>query len=288
LNEEHKHPEAWNEPQGEGDPWFIHWPAVVIGALVAVAAVLLLGLLGMAVGLTTANVDRAVDSNAIGLEALAISVIGVVLSFLLGGWGAGKVADLRYSDPALLHGAVVWLLALPILIVLAGIEASNYLAGWAGGIGTSSRAMVGGSPFDRPEPPGVKASEEERAEFMMELLEYRKKVNSWREDSAKAMRSGALVALTALLFGLGGSLAGSWLARGQRLISTYHRPRRHRPNGGTPLLIPGSGLNAATPCPRVEFPPTKGCEAVAETTPGEPGAPATGEASRERSRQGVG
>jgi hypothetical protein len=207
--------------------WPVRWSAVWVGALAAVAAVLLFGLIGIALGAhVLAPEQRVVDLKKIGLLTLAFSVFAAFLSFVIGGWVAGKIAGILHSEPAMLHGAIVWLVAVPILAVLAALGAGSYMGGWYAGLaGTPSWGAPSGAPFSRPEAPAAGATEQERSQFKAEQAEYNQKVRQWQEDTPRATRNSALGALTALLLGLVGSVVGGWMACGEPMTLTYHRTR---------------------------------------------------------------
>jgi len=198
-----------------------------VGALSAITAVFLFGLIGVAVGAHLMGAEnRVVDLRTIGFGTLAFSVFSAFLSFVAAGWIAGKVAGILRSEPAMLHGAITWLIAVPLLVVLAGLGASSYLGGWYGGLaGTPSWAAQPGAPYDRPEALGANATEEERARFRTEQAQYREKVRQWQEDTPKATRNAALGAISALLLGLIGSVVGGWMASGEPMTFTHHRKR---------------------------------------------------------------
>jgi hypothetical protein len=207
--------------------WPVNWGAVWVGALAAVAAVLIFGLIGIALGAHLLGPDhRVVDLKKISLGTLAFSVVSAFLAFVIGGWVAGKIAGILRSEPAMLHGAIVWLVAVPILVVLAGLGAGSYFGGWYAGLaGTPSWAAPAGAPFDRPVSPGVSATEEERTQYKAGLAEFEQKMKQWQEDTPKVTRNSALGAITALLLGLIGAVVGGWMASGEPMTLTYHRNR---------------------------------------------------------------
>src|SRR5207248_7458499 len=132
----------------------------------------------------------------LGLGALIFGVFGTFIAFAVGGWIAGKIAGIRRSEPAMLHGAIVWLVAVPILLVLAAMGAGNYFGGWFAGLaGTPAWAL----------PPTASSAVDPTA--------------------AAAARNAALGALTALLLGLLGSVIGGWMASGEPMTLTYYRTR---------------------------------------------------------------
>ncbi len=206
--------------------WPVNWSAVWVGALAAVAAVLVFGLIGAAIGaqVQVADADgRIVDLRKIGLGALAFAVFSAFLAFVIAGWAAGKVAGIEHAEPAMLHGAISWLTALPLLVVLAGLGAGSYLGAWYGGAAGrpvwASAAEVPG----RPDVLDPAASESDREAYRREMEAYRTKAKSWREDAPRAARNAALGTLTALLLGLMGSVVGGWMASGEPMTPTYRR-----------------------------------------------------------------
>jgi hypothetical protein len=153
-----------------------------------------LGLTGIAVGAHQTGVNaRITNWSDIGLVALIFSVTGAFFSFVVGGWAAGKIAGARRAETASLHGAIVWIVAAPLLLVLAALGAGSYLGGWYSGLA--------GTPHWAAAPAAADP------------------------NAALVARNGALAALTALLLGLMGSVLGGWLASGEPMTFTNHRKR---------------------------------------------------------------
>jgi len=209
-------------------PWSVNWSAVWVGALSAAAAVVLLGLIGLAVGAHLLGPEhRVVDLKKIGIGALAFSIFTAFLAFVIGGWVAGKVGGFLRSEPAMLHGAIVWLITIPALTMLAGIGAGSALGAWHGGMVTTSNSNE--APFERPEALGAGATEAERQQYRDQMAEYRSKVEQWKKDTPKATRNAALGTVTALLLGLMGSVVGGWMASGEPMTFTHYRTRTNMP-----------------------------------------------------------
>lgn len=208
--------------------WPVNWTAVWVGALASLTAALLFGLIGIAVGAHLLGPEhRVVDLHKIGLGALIFSVCGAFFAFVVGGWVAGNIAGILRSEPAMLHGAIVWLVAVPLLVLLAGLGAGSFFGGWYAGLGGSpSWAVPAGAPFDRPDPIGPNATDAERAQFQAAMTDYREHVKTWRDETPQATRNSALGAVTALLLGLVGSVIGGWMASGEPMNFTHHRTRR--------------------------------------------------------------
>jgi hypothetical protein len=208
--------------------WPVNWTAVWVGALASLAAALIFGLIGIAVGAHLLGPEhRVVDWSKWGIAALIFSVCGAFFSFVIGGWVAGKIAGILRSEPAMLHGAITWLVAVPLLVALAGLGAGSFFGGWYGGLaGSPPGAAPVAAPFERPEALGANATDAERTQYQNALTEYNRHVKEWRDETPRATRNSALGAVTALLLGLVGSVIGGWMASGEPMNFTHYRTRR--------------------------------------------------------------
>src|SRR5919198_1019273 len=188
------HETAWR-------PWPVSWSGIWIGALAALAVGLIIGLTGYAVG--AHEHAQFVDWKKIRLTGLVFSVGGAFFAFVVGGWAAARVAAIRRSEPAILHGAVMWLVAVSLMLALAASGGMTHFGGWYGGlaplpsVSTTAAAM----------PPGSKAD-----------------ISADRARAA-AVRNNALASVAALLIGLVGSVIGGWMASGEPMSITYYRRR---------------------------------------------------------------
>jgi hypothetical protein len=173
----------------------IHWGALWMGALAALAVGMIIGLIGSAIGIQEFGPGQKItDWHKFGMLALVFSIAGAFFSFVVGGWVAGKLTGFRRAEPAMVHGAMVWLLALPLLLVLGAIGAGT-MGGWYS-------ALAGAPAWTSP-----KAVTDPTA--------------------AIAIRNGALGAVTALLLGLIGAVLGGWMGSGEEM-SFRLRNRAHR------------------------------------------------------------
>jgi hypothetical protein len=208
--------------------WHVNWTAVWVGALSAVAAVVIFGLAGIAVGAHLVGADqRVVDLHKYNIGALICSLLSAFFAFAIAGWVTGKVAGILHSEPAMLHGAVAWLVAVPLIIALCLLGAGSLIGGWFGGLtGNPSWASPSASPFERPESPGAGATEAQRSEYNTAQTKYRNDLAEWNKDNAKAIRNSALGAVSALLLGLVGSVIGGWMAAGEPMNFSHYKTRK--------------------------------------------------------------
>ena len=221
------------EREGLAEAQYEHWmhlhvnrTAVGLGALATFCMVVLFGLVGIALQAHLLGPEhRLVDLKKLGLWSVAFCVFGAFLSSVIGGWVAVKIAGILHAEPAMLHGSFVWLVTVPILVVCAGLGASSLLGGWYGSLVPNS-ATNPSSVFVPPDPLAATATPDEIAAFKLKQAEYNRNVRQWNEDTPKVTRNSALVALTALLLGLLGSVIGGWLASGEPMDFVHYRTRK--------------------------------------------------------------
>ena len=172
--------------------WPVAWSGVWVGALSALAVGLIIGLIGYAVGAHEVASPRPTDAGKLRLIAVAFNVAGAFFAFVVGGWVAARIAGIQRAEPAMLHGAVVWLVGVAALMLLAGVGATAYYGTWYGGL-AGPAALRGSVPLD--------------------------------PELARVMRNAAFGAVVGLLTGLVGGVLGGWLASGEPMSIAYYRRR---------------------------------------------------------------
>lgn len=174
--------------------WPVYWSAIWAGALSALALALIFGLIGTALGAHQVG-NKVVNLHDMTFWGLVFSVAGAFFSFVVGGWVASSIAGLRRAEDAALHGALSWLVALPMLLVLGALGAASFFGGWYGGLaGTPVWASASNVTAD--------------------------------PNAAMVARNSAIGAVTALLIGLVGSCIGGWWASGEPMSLTYRRAKQ--------------------------------------------------------------
>ena len=113
-------PEAYNLVRDR-----VRWGPIWAGLLTALAAILLLSLLGLALGLTALDAGRAVVQgnapNQAGWLSALWGGLTAIVAFLLGGYVAGKTAAIFDRKWGAFNGALVFLLTIPVTLLLAGL-----------------------------------------------------------------------------------------------------------------------------------------------------------------------
>lgn len=178
--EVYSRPETWVA-------WAVNWTAVWVGALASLSAALIFGLLGTAAGATT--LEKFSSFKTISRIDVAIVICAAFFAYVIGGWCAGKITGARHSERTILHAAIAWLVATPLLVVMLAAGAGNAFGGWYGGL-VSPLGAAAAAP-------------------------------ATPED----VRNTALAAITSLLVGLIGSVIGGWMSSGEPMTFTHHSKR---------------------------------------------------------------
>ena len=185
-------------------PWPVSWSAIWVGALAAVAMVLIFGLLGIALGAYVGVPVRGYPSwRDFGLGTMIMSVFGAFLAFAIGGWIAGKILGGGRAEVTMLHAGIAWLVAVPFLLGFASLGSGVYFGAWYSG-------LAGVPAWVAAPPPQVSP------------------------EAVRIARMAATGALSALLLSLVGAVVGGWMASGEPMTLTYYRTRdRSRPYPAT-------------------------------------------------------
>lgn len=173
-------------------PWPVDWSAIFVGALSALAAAFVFGLIGTIVGTSAPATFNS--WHTVSLIDLVFIVAATFFAFAIGGWAAGKIAGYRFAEPGILHGAITWALAMTPLSV--GLVSGN-------GFG---RGFLAASPLVAAATSATSAPD--------------------------VIRNTALAALIGVLVGLVGAVIGGWMAGGEPMTFSHHRTRTYRSEGG--------------------------------------------------------
>ncbi len=186
-------PEAYNLTRDR-----VRWGPIWAGLLTALTSLLLLSLLGLAVGLTTVDAEEAARQGGLPVSTGRNSAIwgglSAILAFLLGGYVAGKTAAIFNRRWGALNGALVFLTAVPLLLWLAG-QGVGALLGTLGN-------YVSGLNIDPAQVQGAANQAQQGSQ------------NTTPEQAATAaenVRNGAWGTLIGSLLGLGSSALGGLL-----------------------------------------------------------------------------
>jgi hypothetical protein len=194
----------------------VRWGPILAGFLTALTSLLLLNLLGLAIGLTAVNAGTAAAQGGappeLGRNSAIWAAISGILSFLLGGYVAGRTAAVFDRGWGALNGALVFLLGVPITLWLAG----QGLGAVLGSLGS----LASGLTIDPNLAQGAAQSAGEQAQQAANNLQP---VDVAR--AAERARNAAWGAVVASLLGLGAGALGGWLGT-RREVEVDRRARQ--------------------------------------------------------------
>jgi hypothetical protein len=184
----------------------VRWGPIWAGLLTTLTALLLLSLFGLAVGLSTINAGAATQGNVAadtGRNSAIWAGIAAIVAFLLGGYVAGRTAAVHERGWGALNGALVFLLAVPLLLWL--------VSQGLGGIMGNANAIAQGLHINLGQLQGAAGQAGQTAKNI---------TPAQAQQAADAARNTAWGTLIGLLVALGASALGGHLGTRIRRPST--------------------------------------------------------------------
>ncbi len=120
----------------------VSWGAIFAGFVVAFATMVLLLLLGGAIGLSVLNVASPGDAEAWSWGAGIWYILSTIIALFVGGMVAGRLAGVPRSVDSMLHGAATWGLIIVASLLLTG-TALGQLFGAATGMAQTDAGQQG-------------------------------------------------------------------------------------------------------------------------------------------------
>lgn len=121
----------------------LSWSAIFAGVFIAVAAQLLLSLLGLSIGFGSINpVESDKPFSGLGTGALLWWIISMLISLFTGGWVAGWFSNQVQKTDLILHGLLTWCL-LSLLNLYLITSSVGKIVGGAGSVITKGLSVAG-------------------------------------------------------------------------------------------------------------------------------------------------
>ncbi|MDQ2997508.1 MAG: hypothetical protein M3R61_10680 [Chloroflexota bacterium] len=122
----------------------VRWGPVITGLFAALATLAPLTVLGLAIGLSA--YDAGDQASSFGIGAGIWGAITALIAFFVGGWLSGRTSALRGTNAGILQGAMVWFVAIPLLLYLlsSGIGALARTAGSVAGTAIETAGSAAG------------------------------------------------------------------------------------------------------------------------------------------------
>jgi hypothetical protein len=124
----------------------VRWGPVIAGLFAALATLATLTVLGLAIGLSA--YDPGDPGSSFGIGAGIWGAISALISFFVGGWMAGRSSALRGTKSGILNGAMVWFVAIPLLLYLLG-SGIGAVVRTAGNVAGSAAQAAGAARLQR-------------------------------------------------------------------------------------------------------------------------------------------
>lgn len=207
----------------------VRWGPIIAGLFAALTTLAVLSVLGLAIGLSA--YDAGDTARNFGIGAGIWGVISALVAFFLGGWLAARSAAVRGTSNAVLNGAMVWVVAIPLLLYMLGgmgFTAANTAADSATGVaaGSESRDLA-----DRAEQASARITDAVTPD-----------TTARTEEAADRGAKTAWWTLAALLLGFGAAATGGYV--GTRDRSYEREDDGYRPtSGGMTSSTAGGSMN---------------------------------------------
>lgn len=123
----------------------VRWSSVLAGLFTALATMIVLVVLGIAIGLSSFD---AQNLDNFGIGAGIYGAVSAMIAFLFGGFISARTAAVAGSGNGILNGAMVWLVAIPLIVNLLGNGVGTLLGtatDLAGDAAMAAGSAVGGA-----------------------------------------------------------------------------------------------------------------------------------------------
>lgn len=94
----------------------VRWGPIWAGIFASISTLFLLGLLGVAVGLSAYDVKE--NARGFGMGAGIWQIVSVIIAFMVGGWVAGRTGVSPERRTGWLNGALVWAVTVPLILLM--------------------------------------------------------------------------------------------------------------------------------------------------------------------------
>ena len=122
----------------------VRWASVLAGLFTAMAALIVLTVLGIAIGLEA--YDAGDPGRNFGIGTGIYSIISGLIAFFLGGFMAARTAAVGGRSNGVLNGALVWIVTIVLIVNFLGAGIGTLLGTTANVVGDAAGAVVNAVP----------------------------------------------------------------------------------------------------------------------------------------------
>jgi hypothetical protein len=191
----------------------VRWGPIIAGLFAALSTLAVLAVLGVAVAGST--YDPGDSARAFGIGAGIWSAISALIAFFVGGWLASRSAAVRSEGSGVLNGAMVWVVAVPLMLYMI-------IGGVGGLLGNAASTAAAGANAAAAQPDMQDRAQTASAKIQSATQQVTEQIKQ-PENQRAAARGTAKTAwgtLVSLLLGLAAAAFGGWVGSGMK----YNRP----------------------------------------------------------------
>jgi len=196
-------PEAYNLNRDR-----VRWGPILAGLATALTSLLFLSLLGLAFGLTVVNAGTAAAEGGApqgtGTTSAIWAAVSALIAFFLGGWVAGKTGAIFNRGWGAMNGALVFLVAVPVTLLLASLGLGSVL----GALGNFAGAL-------NADPGTAQNAANQAGQAASQATQNVRPIDVAR--AAETARNAAWGTLLGMALGLGASTLGGMLGTRREL-----------------------------------------------------------------------
>jgi hypothetical protein len=195
----------------------VSWPAVLAGAVVAIAANLVFTMFFAAVGLSLTEAD--VRANAIGTGTLIAVLLGMLASLFIGGWVTVQLTAGESERESILYGILTWATAAALSAALVGMSLRTGYFALVGGAMVAGQApeVQNAQSLDQAAR-NAGASQQQIDAFRNSLDPNRVREAANNPDNQEKARQAAIgaswAALVGVLLSMATAIGGALVGRG--------------------------------------------------------------------------
>lgn len=192
----------------------LSWPAILAGAVFAIAINLVLTLFFGAVGLTVA--EAGVRANAIGTGALIAAIVSVIVALFVGGWVSTQLTAGENEREAVLYGILTWAVVVGFSLALVGMGARAGYFALVGGSMVAAQSPAAQNWEQAARDAGVSQERIDAWKASMDPNRARELANDpvAREKAEHAAIGASWAALVGVMLSMASAIGGAMAGRG--------------------------------------------------------------------------
>ena len=189
----------------------VQWGPIMAGLLSTIASLLVLTVLGLAIGASA--FEPRTSGESIGTAAAIWGAASAIISFLIGGWVAAKTAAVDGPGSGLMNGLMVGATALALILYLTGSGLGNLFGTIGNNIGDIANVAQ-----DQAQASGVtpQNAQNQAQQAQGQIQDAQSNVENSVRGSFDEVRNSAWGTLAGLLLALGASGLGGLLGHNKR------------------------------------------------------------------------